>query len=83
MVGTSGNCGERVALVMASARSLPAFTSCSADGMLSNIIGTWPATVSFSPGALPRYGTWVRRMPAVLANSSPARCSEVPVPGVA
>ena len=51
--------------------------------MLSNIIGTWPATVSFSPGALPRYGTWVRRMPAVLANSSPARCSEVPVPGVA
>ena len=32
--------------------------------MLSNIIGTWPATVSFSPGALPRYGTWVRRTPA-------------------
>ncbi len=40
IVGTSGASGERLALVTASARSLPALTCGSAVVIVSNMIGT-------------------------------------------
>jgi hypothetical protein len=52
-VGTSGSSEERLALVTAIARSLPALTCGSDDGMLSNIESTWPPSRSVTAGALP------------------------------
>lgn len=55
-VGTSGSDGRRVAVVTASARSLPAFTCGDALTTLSIMIGTCPAMTSISAGPLPCTG---------------------------
>jgi hypothetical protein len=52
----------------------------SAEGRLSKMIGTWPATVSFSAGPAPRYGMWVMNTPARLLYSSVCRWPIPPVP---
>jgi hypothetical protein len=52
--GTSGSASERVAVVTASGRSLPALI-CSIDaGKLSNASCTWPLSRSITMGAEPR-----------------------------
>ena len=55
----------------------------SADGRLSKMIGTWPATVSFSAGPAPRYGMWVTKVPDRFLNSSICRWPMPPVPELA
>src|SRR5207253_8858280 len=55
-VGTSGATDERLAVVTASARSLPAFASGHAVVILSKVIATRPPTTSCSAGGLPLYG---------------------------
>ena len=53
MVGKSGRVGSRLAPVVAKARNLPALMWGKAEGMLSNIIITWPPNKSLTAGALP------------------------------
>ena len=57
-LGTSGSASERVAVVTASARSLPARMYSIDDGMVSKPTCTCPPSKSVSAGASPRYGTW-------------------------
>ena len=52
-VGTSGSISERFALVMASARNLPDFTSGVAVLMFMNVPSTWPPSRSEIAGAPP------------------------------
>jgi hypothetical protein len=56
-VGTSGSTGRRCRDDTASGRNLPACTSVSDVGRLSNITWIWPPTASCSAGPTPRYGT--------------------------
>src|SRR5262245_15944690 len=53
-VGTSGKAGERLALVTASARTLPSRTSPIADGSDDMYMATWPPSRSVSAGPVPR-----------------------------
>ena len=46
----------------------------------SNMNVTWPPTTSANAGGVPLYGTCVSCTPIRSANSSPARCVEVPAP---
>ena len=55
----------------------------SADGRLSKIIGTWPATTSLSAGPAPRYGMWVTKVPERFLKSSICRWPMPPVPELA
>ena len=80
IVGTSGSDGSRVAVVTASARSLPAFTCGEALTTLSIMIGTWPAITSISAGPLPLYGTCSMSMPAARLKSSMPRWDGEPLP---
>jgi hypothetical protein len=57
MTGTCGSAGERVAVVTARARSLPALMYSIDDEMMANIASTCPPMRSVSAGAPPRYGT--------------------------
>jgi len=52
----------------------------SADGMLSNMIATCPATTSLSAGPAPRYGMWVTKVLVRLLYSSISRWPMPPVP---
>src|SRR6218665_456646 len=79
-VGSSGAAPERLALVTASALSLPAFTCGMAERMVSNISCAWPPITSVSAGALPLYGMCVIFTPAIEANSSAARWVDWPLP---
>src|SRR5207249_1399542 len=79
-VGMSGNAGDRVEVVTASARSLPVRTYSIEDGRLSNINCTCPLITSTSAGADPRYGTWTRLTPVFSLNNSPVRWTFVPLP---
>src|SRR5207253_8074722 len=79
-VGTSGATDERLAVVTASARSLPAFASGHAVVILSKVIATRPPTTSCSAGGLPLYGMCCMSTPAIALNSSPDKCCEVPLP---
>src|SRR5262249_31417555 len=56
-VGMSGNSSERVAVVTASARSLPALMYSITEGMLVNTTCTCPPRRSVSAAAVPRCGT--------------------------
>ena len=80
MVGTSGNASERLAVVTASARSLPALTYPIEDGIGSNVTCICPPSKSVSAGPMPRYGTWTRLIPAIIWNSSPATWPGLPLP---
>src|SRR5262249_14799018 len=71
--GTSGNLSERVVLVIASGRNLPNLMNSIDPARLSNDAWTWPPRRSESMGAVPRYGTWSKLMPAIALNSSPAK----------
>src|SRR5262249_49691280 len=54
MVGISGNASERIAVVTARARSLPARMYWIDEGMVANMTCTCPARRSVSAGAAPR-----------------------------
>jgi hypothetical protein len=49
-VGTLGSCARRCGAATTIGTSRPSLMKGSAEGRLSKIIGTWPATVSFSAG---------------------------------
>jgi hypothetical protein len=54
-VGTLGNCARRCGAATTMGISLRlSLMKGSAEGMLSKMIGTWPATVSLSAGPAPR-----------------------------
>ena len=55
----------------------------SAEGRLSKMMGTGPATVSFSAGPAPRYGMCVMKVPERFLNSSVCRWPMPPVPELA
>ena len=74
--GTSGRASERVALVTASARSLPARMFAIARGIGGKAHWTWP--LSRSGTKLPLYGTWTRSTPAIILNSSAFTLGPVP-----
>src|SRR5690554_6427374 len=80
MVGTSGLLGQRWALVMANARSLPASTCGIIVCTESKAIETCPENKSISAGAIPLYGTWVRFRFAVLPNCSATKWAPEPMP---
>ena len=79
-VGTSGSASERVAVVTASARTLPALMVSIDSGKGLNITCTWPPSRSVSAGAPPRYGTCSMSMPVIILNSSPPTWDALPVP---
>src|SRR6266511_398703 len=70
-VGSSGSTSERVVLVTASPRSLPALMYSADVGTLSNITCTCPPSKSVSASAPPRYGTCTMSTPVIILNSSP------------
>ena len=53
-VGSCGNTPDRSELAMATIRAVPARCSGEEVTMVSNIMSTWPATMSLSAGAAPR-----------------------------
>ena len=57
VVGTSGKSGERLALVTASARSLPSLIRAAAGGSAMKAIGVWLPSVELISGAAPWNGT--------------------------
>ena len=73
MVGRSGRIGERLRLPIASARSCPLLMWPSVGGRLLKIIERWPPMTSLIAGLAPRNGTCVILIPAMVANSAPAR----------
>lgn len=81
--GTPGAAGERLACVTASARSWPDWINGASVGQVPNSIGTCPPITSSSACVVPLYGTCSSVMPALCRNSSPARCSPLPTPGLA
>ena len=83
MVGTSGSCGTRCALLMAIALILPALMCGKAEARLSIISVTCPPSRSVIAGPLPLYGMPTMSMPAIDLKNSPVRCCDVPVPGYA
>ena len=80
MVGSSGAAAERLALVTASARSLPPRTCGMAEAMLPNIRLTCPASKSVSAGLLPLYGTCTMRVPVMALNNTVDKCVALPLP---
>src|SRR5262249_58259699 len=74
-----GNTSERLPLVTANARSLPALMYSMDAGTVPNITCTWPPSRSVSAGASPRYGTWTMLTRAIIFNSSPDRWPAVPL----
>ena len=61
-VGTFGSTARRCGAATAMAIRRPSLMKGRAEGRLSKIIGTWPATVSFSAGPAPRYGMCVTKV---------------------
>ncbi|MCY1237789.1 hypothetical protein D9M72_504980 [compost metagenome] len=62
-VGTSGNNGERLLPVTASALTLPVLASVAAVVMLSTVMAIWPPIRSVITGVAPLYGAWTMSMP--------------------
>ncbi|MNT49885.1 hypothetical protein D3C72_1867630 [compost metagenome] len=79
-VGTPGSAGDGLALVTASALSLPPLISAIDEGRLSNITCMVPPVRSVSAGPLPLYGKWTMKVLVCVLNSSPARWIDVPLP---
>ena len=79
-VGTSGSADERLAVVTASARSLPALMCGSTGVMVSNDIVIWPPSRSVVSGPLPLYGMCSSSVPVMFSNCVPIRCCAVPLP---
>ena len=53
-VGVSGRSFRRCGAATTMGTSLPVLMKGSDDGTLSKMMGTWPATTSFSAGPAPR-----------------------------
>jgi hypothetical protein len=53
-VGVFGSSARRCGAATTMGISLPLLMKGSAEGRLSKMIGTWPATTSFSAGPAPR-----------------------------
>lgn len=70
----------RLPVVTASSFSLPACSKGSAAVIWSNMKVTWPEDTSTMAGGVPLYGMCASGTPIRSANSSPARCVEVPAP---
>jgi hypothetical protein len=60
----SGSAAERVAVVIASARSLPNLMSAIDEGAEANMTSTCAPSTPVSAGPAPRKGTWTMSMPA-------------------
>src|SRR5262245_18762969 len=67
--------------VTASARNRTLLMYSIVAAGLRNMTCTCPLIRSVRAGAPPRYGTWTRFRPAMMLNSSPAKCGWVPMPG--
>src|SRR6516164_3864214 len=80
IAGTSGNFGERIAVVTANARSLPALTCSIELARGSKVTCTWPPNRLVSASGWPRYGTPTRSTPAIILNSSPEIWGALPAP---
>src|SRR4051812_15589166 len=83
IAGTCGNAGERFADVTPSACKRPIRICGATDGVVANIVATWPPSRSVTAGAPLRYGTWVSLMPVNFSISTPDKCCELPLPDVA
>jgi hypothetical protein len=79
-VTISGAATDRVAVVTASARSLPARASGNAVTMFSNMNIVSPLKVAVAEGAAPLYGTCCSFTRAIVANISTNRCAPEPLP---
>ncbi len=79
-VGTLGSTARRCGAATTIGTSRPSLMKGSAEGRLSKMIITWPATVSFSAGPAPRYGMCVMKVPDRLLYSSVCRWPMPPVP---
>jgi hypothetical protein len=79
MVGRSGISADRLLSAIAIGRTRSDF-SVSMAGTLPNSTCTWPPIKSTSAGFMPLFGTWTIAMPAMLLNSSAARCDALPTP---
>ncbi len=82
-MGTSGIEGRRCGAATAIAMSRFSLMNGSADGRLSKIIGTWPATASLRAGPAPLYPMCSSPRPDSDLNSSICRWPIPPVPEVA
>src|SRR6185437_3243112 len=71
MVGSSGNWSIRLALVTASALSLPERIRPTTVGVLNMPIWTSPLTTAWIPAGVARYGTWVIFTPDCISSSTP------------
>ena len=79
MVGRSGNPGERLAPLTASARTLPERACGAIEFRLSQITCTCPAIRSLIAIAPPLYGTCTISVPVIYLKSSPATCPGEPL----
>src|SRR5262245_31674865 len=71
MVGISGSASERIAMVTAKARPLPALMYSIDAAMSVNVTWICPPSRSVIAGAALRYGTCVRLTPVIILKSSP------------
>src|SRR5262249_29225021 len=76
----SGSTFERVAVVTASARNLPALIYSIDAAVVTNMICTCPASRSASAGRWPRYGTCSVVTPVIILNNSPSIWVVLPMP---
>src|SRR6056297_790985 len=79
-VGTPSSFGDRSGVVTAKARNAPDSICGMAEGRLSNITSTSPASNAGTASPLPRNGTWVMFAPVRDLNISPDRWIELPTP---
>ena len=71
---------ERLAVVTASAFSLPLRTCGNAGGMFGNAIVICPEITAMTAAGEPLNGTWTILMPAIVMNISPDKCAVEPLP---
>src|SRR3990167_2344750 len=81
--GTWGMAGTRWGAATTRAVRRLSLMNGRAEGRLSKISGTWPATASLSAGPEPRYGTWTTSVWVASLNISIIRWWMLPLPGEA
>src|SRR5512139_1989349 len=81
MVGTSGMLAWRLALVIATARSLPDLTCGVAEIVVVKSMVTRPPMTSVTAAGMPLYGTWIMLTPAARWNISADRWGAEPATG--
>src|SRR5688572_15091116 len=80
IVGSCGNADERLLLLTASGRTLPALMWGEARIAGANVISRRPERISVIASAKPLNGTCTILMPAVLRKISPLMCEFEPIP---